>query len=484
MVHPLRAAFLQDRKYGPRMPEENPGRSSLHFRVSRRAIGCTISLALLFARDSLSNGFIRVPGRSHDFPQSRVRIGSLTQDDRPESRGQRILVLQGRVGDAQALRRIAGFRSDHRFSHERIGDGTRIRELQGVIECPVCEVHRTYQIPGVLENPPTELRKLASKPEHLGPVGPPSYLAGPFDDRHLKLDRAGNAYRPHQLIRLDIATIDSAKRRQHRDGASPRQVAEQRSQISHAGARDMGWPSSGGITGSGSLRSQPQRPTRGRRHPQAISERLERRGGRRHALMRLVLAQAPLRYACEARELPLGKALRAQKFDHCAEVTALTRLEHVPARADALHYLPDSRVSAMPENWMEPLPRVSDRACLHKRPSYCLSKSSGHAIPTGNTKTRSLYLVTVLMLCPMVRRRSTVRFRNGAPVQGNNSNLSNRLWEPFRGPIGPGSSQVRAGIASSGPRSYPVRAVLSWTCSTARRIIGVARWMNRLTRCP
>ena len=41
-----------------------------------------------------------------------------------------------------------------------------------------------------------------------------------------------------------------------------------------------------------------------------------------------------------------------------------------------------------------------DRACLHKRPSYCLSKSSGHAIPTGNTKPRSLYLVTVLMLCP------------------------------------------------------------------------------------
>jgi hypothetical protein len=27
-------------------------------------------------------------------------------------------------------------------------------------------------------------------------------------------------------------------------------------------------------------------------------------------------------------------------------------------------------------------------------------------------------------------------------------------------------------------------AVLSWTCSTARRIIGVARWMDRLTRCP
>jgi hypothetical protein len=49
----------------------------------------------------------------------------------------------------------------------------------------------------------------------------------------------------------------------------------------------------------------------------------------------------------------------------------------------------------------------------------------------------------------MVRRRSTVRFRNGAPAKRNNSNLSNRLWESFREPIGPGCSQDqdRAGIA-------------------------------------
>ena len=49
----------------------------------------------------------------------------------------------------------------------------------------------------------------------------------------------------------------------------------------------------------------------------------------------------------------------------------------------------------------------------------------------------------------MVRRRSTVRFRNGAPAQRNNSNISNRPWGPFRGPNGPGSShhQGRPGIA-------------------------------------
>ena len=35
---------------------------------------------------------------------------------------------------------------------------------------------------------------------------------------------------------------------------------------------------------------------------------------------------------------------------------------------------------------------------------------------------------------PMVRRRSTVRFRNGAPAQRNNSNASNGPWGPFRGP--------------------------------------------------
>jgi hypothetical protein len=34
----------------------------------------------------------------------------------------------------------------------------------------------------------------------------------------------------------------------------------------------------------------------------------------------------------------------------------------------------------------------------------------------------------------MVRRRSTVRFRNGAPAQRTNSNISNGPWGPFRGP--------------------------------------------------
>ncbi len=34
------------------------------------------------------------------------------------------------------------------------------------------------------------------------------------------------------------------------------------------------------------------------------------------------------------------------------------------------------------------------------------------------------------------------------------------------------------------PRSYAIWAALSWTCLTAPRIIGVARWIDRLTRCP
>ncbi len=172
MIQPLRAALLQDRKCGLGMPEENPGCSSFHRRISRRAIRCAVSLALLFARDSLNNGFIRVPSRSDDFPQGRVRIRSLAQDDCPEPRSQRILVLKGRVGDAQALRRIAAFRRDHCLAHERIGDNPLVPEFQSVVECPVCPVHRAYQISGVLENPPTELRELAGKPEHLSPVRP------------------------------------------------------------------------------------------------------------------------------------------------------------------------------------------------------------------------------------------------------------------------------------------------------------------------
>ena len=46
----------------------------------------------------------------------------------------------------------------------------------------------------------------------------------------------------------------------------------------------------------------------------------------------------------------------------------------------------------------------------------------------------------------MVRRRSTVRFRNGAPAQDGNSNGSNRLWGPFREPIGPLVRQVCLGL--------------------------------------
>jgi hypothetical protein len=39
-------------------------------------------------------------------------------------------------------------------------------------------------------------------------------------------------------------------------------------------------------------------------------------------------------------------------------------------------------------------------------------------------------------------------------------------------------------VVRLGPRSYPVWAALLWDCSTAPRIIGVARWIDRLTRCP
>ena len=34
------------------------------------------------------------------------------------------------------------------------------------------------------------------------------------------------------------------------------------------------------------------------------------------------------------------------------------------------------------------------------------------------------------------------------------------------------------------PRSHAIWAALLWTCLTAPRIIGVARWIDRLTRCP
>jgi len=48
-----------------------------------------------------------------------------------------------------------------------------------------------------------------------------------------------------------------------------------------------------------------------------------------------------LRYPREGSDLSLGDAVRAQNRDRHAEIAALTRVEHVPARKDALHYLPD-----------------------------------------------------------------------------------------------------------------------------------------------
>ncbi len=76
------------------MPEENPGRSAFHRRISWRAIGRPILFALLHACDSLDNGLIRIPGRRDDFPQGRVRVGTLPQDDRPEPRSQRIPIFK------------------------------------------------------------------------------------------------------------------------------------------------------------------------------------------------------------------------------------------------------------------------------------------------------------------------------------------------------------------------------------------------------
>ena len=85
-------------------------------------------------------------------------------------------------------------------------------------------------------------------------------------------------------------------------------------------------------------------------------------------------------------------------------------------------------------------------------PLACASVFPGQCLYQGNETARRA----------MVRRRSTVRFRNGAPAQRHNSNLSNRAWEPFREPIGPGFSHgqdhlaaERAGLAGSGYSAVP-----------------------------
>ena len=75
----------------------------------------------------------------------------------------------------------------------------------------------------------------------------------------------------------------------------------------------------------------------------------------------------------------------------------------------------------------------------------------------------------------MVRRRSTVRFRNGAPAQGINSNGTDALRGPFRGPIGLGSGQAFLATPSS---LAAVRSRRTWSRLTES--CRSWRWRTRL----
>jgi hypothetical protein len=77
----------------------------------------------------------------------------------------------------------------------------------------------------------------------------------------------------------------------------------------------------------------------------------------------------------------------------------------------------------------------------------------------------------------MVRRRSTVRFRNGAQAQRINSNLSNRSWGPFRGPNGPGYRDLTPAPARTKTRAS--RAIRYWLVTALvriRQVAGLYKW--------
>ena len=74
----------------------------------------------------------------------------------------------------------------------------------------------------------------------------------------------------------------------------------------------------------------------------------------------------------------------------------------------------------------------------------------------------------------MVRRRSTVRFRNGAPGNRINSNASNRSWGPFRGPSQLLAVQLSVGFRPAeelGSRSGSVMDQLDCTENHRRGVI-------------
>jgi len=79
------------------------------------------------------------------------------------------------------------------------------------------------------------------------------------------------------------------------------------------------------------------------------------------------------------------------------------------------------------------LPAADTAPAATPQPRVRVSSPPNSATPAAAATATAPGKLTLRV--PMVRRRSTVRFRNWAPAQGINSNLSNSAWEPFREPI-------------------------------------------------
>jgi hypothetical protein len=205
----------------------------------------------------------------------------------------------------------------------------------------------------------------------------------------------------------------------------------------------------------------------------------------------LVLAETPLRYAGQASDLTLGDAMSAQNRDHRAEITPLTCVEHVLARADALHHFPEGRdvhrhgVLPVPLvarlSWMVTVSQLHMKrhggiGCRVRPPRDAVSTMSFLRSSEPSQGIRCLEDITTLRTTSSPSRRSPSVTRAHAVVVGVLAPAATSSPEPTSASAA--GTSAAAGSASSWPRRGP------GSCHAARQSSARDRRPDRTWRTP